>query len=65
MEPLDNHPGTEEKFHIFMAYQTAEKHKTKKGPHYRWVYPRSSNVLQECGMATNLHYIDVSRATII
>jgi hypothetical protein len=41
-----------------------EKHKLKKGLHHKWVYPRSSNALQECGMATILHYIDVRRATI-
>ncbi len=53
-----------EGFHIHAAYRMAEKHKPKKGPHHAWVYPRSSNILQECGMATMLHYIDVKRATI-
>ncbi len=53
-----------EGFHICAAYQMAIKHKPKKGPHHRWVYPRSSDVLQECGMATILHYINVRRATI-
>ncbi len=53
-----------EGFHIRAAYRMAEKHKPKKGPHHGWVYPRSSNVLQECGMATILHYINVRRATI-
>ncbi len=52
-----------EGFHICAAYRMAEKHKPKKGPHHRWVYPWSSNVLQECGMATILHYIDIKRAT--
>jgi hypothetical protein len=42
----------------------AEKHKPKKGPNHGWVYPRSSDVLQECGMATISHYINVRRATI-
>ena len=54
-----------EGFHICAAYRMAEKHKPKKGPHHWWVYPWSSNVLQECRMATILHYIDVRRATII
>jgi hypothetical protein len=53
-----------EGFHIRAAYRMAEKHKPKKVPHHAWVYPRSSNVLQECGMATMLHYIDARRATI-
>jgi hypothetical protein len=53
-----------EGFHIRAAYQMAEKHKPKKGPNHMWAYPRSSNVLQECRMATILHYIDVRRATI-
>jgi hypothetical protein len=51
-------------FHICAAYRMAEKHKTKKGPHHEWVHPRSSDALQECGMDTILHYIDVRRATI-
>jgi hypothetical protein len=53
-----------EGFHIRAAYQMAEKHKPKKELHHRWVYPQSSVVLQECGMATILHDIDVRRATI-
>ncbi len=36
----------------------------EEGLHHEWVYPRSSNVLQECGMATILHYINVRWATI-
>ncbi len=53
-----------ERFHICAAYRIVEKHKPKKGPHHKWVYPRSSEALQECGMDTILHYIDVRRATI-
>jgi hypothetical protein len=53
-----------EGFHIHAAYRMAEKHKLKKGPHHEWVYPRSSEALQECGMATILHYINVRRAMI-
>jgi hypothetical protein len=58
---LAQHEG----FHIREAYQMAEKHNPKKGPHHKWVYPLSSNALQECGMDTISHYIDVRRATII
>jgi hypothetical protein len=51
-------------FHIRAAYYMAEKHKPKKGPHHGWVYPQSSYVLQECSMATIMHYIDIWRTTI-
>jgi hypothetical protein len=50
-----------EGFHIRAAYRMAEKHKPKKRPNHGWVYSRSSDVLQECGMATILHYINVRR----
>ncbi len=53
-----------EGFHICAAYRMAEKHTPKKGPNHGWVYLRSSDVLQECGMATILHYINVRRTTI-
>ncbi len=53
-----------EEFHICTAYHMAKKHKPKKGPHHGWVYPWSSDVLQECRMTTILHYIDVRGATI-
>jgi hypothetical protein len=49
-----------ERFHICVAYQMAEKHKPKKGPHPGWTYQWSSNILQECSMNTTLHYIDVT-----
>ncbi len=53
-----------EGFHICAAYHMAEKHKPKKGPHHGWVYPWSSDILQECGMNIISHYIDIRRATI-
>ncbi len=51
-------------FHICTAYRMAEKHKPKKGPHHEWVYLRSFNALQECGMDTISHCINIRRATI-
>jgi hypothetical protein len=36
-----------EGFHIRAAYRMAEKHKPKNGPHHGWVYPWSSDILQE------------------
>jgi hypothetical protein len=53
-----------EGFHIRPAYRIAKKHKPKKGPNHAWAYPWSSDVLQECSLATILHYIEVKRATI-
>jgi hypothetical protein len=53
-----------EGFHICAVYRMAEKHKPKKGPNHTWAYPWSSDVLQECGMATISHYINIRRATI-
>ncbi len=53
-----------EGFHIHAAYQMAEKHKIKKGLHHEWVYPWFFDALQECNMATILHYIDIRRTTI-
>jgi hypothetical protein len=53
-----------EGFHIRAAYRMAEKHKPKKGQNHSWVHPRPSNVLQEWGMATISHYINVKWATI-
>jgi hypothetical protein len=53
-----------EGFQIRAAYRMAKKHKPKKRPHHGWVYLWSCNILQECSMATILHYIDVRRATI-
>jgi hypothetical protein len=64
LEPLNNRLGTAEGFHICTAYWMAKKHKPKKGPHHRWVYPRFSDILQECSMATILHCIYIRRATI-
>ncbi len=57
---LAQHEG----IYICTAYQMAEKHKLKKGLHHKWVYPRSSGALQECGMDTISHYINVRRARI-
>jgi hypothetical protein len=32
------------------AYRMAKKNKPKRGPNREWIYPRSEDVLQECGM---------------
>ncbi len=53
-----------EGFHLRAAYRMAKKHVPRRGPHQQWVYPPSDEVLEECGMHTIEHYIDVRRETI-
>jgi hypothetical protein len=53
-----------EGFHIRTAYWMAKKHLPWRGPNLLWVYPSSEAVLEECGMHTIQHYIDVQRETI-
>ena len=48
-----------EGFHIRAAYRMAKKHVPRWGPDHQWVYPPSKAVLEECGMHTIQHYIDV------
>ena len=53
-----------EGFHIRAAYRMAREHKPKRGPGHTWVYPRSEDVLRECGMKTMEEYIAIRRQTI-
>ncbi len=53
-----------EGFHIRAAYRMAKEHVPRWGPRQQWVYPPSDKVLEECGMHTIEHYIDVQRETI-
>ena len=53
-----------EGFHIHAAYRMAKEHVPRRGPHQQWVYPPSDKVLEECGIHTIEHYIDVRRETI-
>jgi hypothetical protein len=53
-----------EGFHIRAVYRMAKKHVPRRGPDHQWVYPLSEAVLEECGMHTIQHYIDVQRKTI-
>ncbi len=53
-----------EGFHLRAAYRMAKKHLPRRGPNQQWVYPPSDKVLEECGMHTIGHYIDVRRETI-
>ena len=53
-----------EGFHIRAAYRMAKKNKPRRGPGHRWVYLKSEDVLEECGLKTIAEYIDVRRQTI-
>ncbi len=53
-----------EGFHLRAAYKMAKRHVPRRGPNREWIYPKSANVLEECGMHTIQHYIDEHRQTI-
>ncbi len=53
-----------EGFHILGAYQMAHKNKPWCGPWNERAYPRSEDVLKECGMKTIEEYIRICRHTI-
>ncbi len=41
-----------EGFHISVAYRMAWEHQPRLGANHVWVYPKSVDVLEECGMWT-------------
>jgi hypothetical protein len=53
-----------EGFYLRAAYWMAKEHVPRRGPQQQWVYPPLDKVLEECGMHTMEHYIDVRRETI-
>jgi hypothetical protein len=53
-----------EGFHILAANRMAVRHKPRRGPGNRWIYPKSTDMLEECGMSTLEEYIMVRRQTI-
>jgi hypothetical protein len=53
-----------EGFHIHTAYKMARVHRPTKGVHGLWQYPKSVDVLKECGMRPIAEYILVRRQTI-
>ncbi len=53
-----------EGFHTRAAYRRAKKNRPKRGPNREWIYPRSEDVLKECGMKTMEEYILARRQTI-
>ena len=53
-----------EGFHIRAAYKMAKENVPRRGPDRRWEYPKSEDVLKECGLQTIGEYIKVRRDTI-
>ena len=53
-----------EGFHTRAAYRMAMENIPRRGINQQWVYPPTDKVLEECGMHTIQHYIDVRRETI-
>ncbi len=53
-----------EGFHIRAAYRMAVRHKPRRGPGHGWIYPKSKDVLEECGMSTLEEYITIRWQTI-
>jgi hypothetical protein len=39
-------------------------HKLRRGPQNKWVYPRSEDVLKECGMKIMAEYVQIRRQMI-
>jgi hypothetical protein len=48
-----------EGFHIRVAYCMAKNNKPRQGPNHGWIYTRSKDVLEECGLNTVEEYISV------
>jgi hypothetical protein len=53
-----------EGFHVWATYCMVQVHPPRQVARNQWVNPKTSDVLEECGMATMQHYIQNCRATI-
>jgi hypothetical protein len=53
-----------EGFYVRAAYCMAQVHWPRRMAGNRWEYPKTSDALEECGMATMQHYIQKRRARI-
>ncbi len=47
-----------EGFHVRATYRMAQVHRPKWVAGNRWEYPKRSDVLEECGMATMQYYLE-------
>ena len=48
-----------EGFHICAAYRMAKVNRPCKGPGHQWIYLKSEDVLEECGLRSIAEYINV------
>jgi hypothetical protein len=46
-----------EGFHIRVAYKMLLEHQPRRGANHVWIYPKSVDVLEECGMQMIAEYI--------
>jgi hypothetical protein len=53
-----------EGFHIRATWRMLQRHKPRRGPRKKWVYPKSEYVLKECGMKTIAEYVQIRQQTI-
>ncbi len=53
-----------EGFRIWAACKMAKEHVPCRGPDWQWTYPKSEDVLEECGLYTIKEYIVKQRNTI-
>jgi hypothetical protein len=51
-------------FHVCAVYKMARTHQPKRGANGVWVYPKTADVLEECGMTTITVYTQSHRQTI-
>ncbi len=51
-------------FNTRMVYWMAKEHGPCQGLHHQWIHPSSDMILEECGMHTIQHYINVQWQTI-
>ena len=48
-----------EGFHIRAAYRMTVRHKPRRAPGNRWIYPKWKDVLEECGTSILEEYITI------
>ncbi len=53
-----------EGFHIRVAYKMAREHQPRRSANRVWIYPKLTDVLEECGMQTIAEYIHKGRDII-
>ncbi len=52
-------------FQLRCVYRMAKRNKSRQGPGGSWVYPRSADVLEECGLSHMEEYVRQQRQMIV